>query len=165
MTATFGSRYIFAPLEQTELSLVTRVNYTFTPDLSLEMYLQPLVSNGAYGTPKEFQTPSRYDFAVYGSDIGTLARSDDRYTVDPDADGPAGSFNVADRTFTTRSLRGNAVLRWEYRPGSTLYLVWQQERLNPDRMTDFQVGRALGTLFDRDSDNVLVLKWSYRFNP
>jgi hypothetical protein len=165
MTETFGARYIFAPLEQTELSLVTRVNYTFTPDLSLELYLQPLVSNGEYGALKEFTTPSAYEFAVYGTDVGSFTKSADRYTIDPDGLGPAGAFTVTDRTFTTRSLRGNAVLRWEYRPGSTLYLVWQQERLNPSRMPDFQVNRALGSLFEADGNNVFVLKWSYWFNP
>ena len=57
------------------------------------------------------------------------------------------------------------MLRWEYQPGSTMYLVWQQERLNPDQMADFEVGRALGSLFEGESNNVVVLKWSYRFNP
>ncbi len=164
-TSTFGSRYIFAPLRQTEVSLVTRVNYTFTPDLTLEMYLQPLVSNGIYGAPKEFLTPSAYQFATYGVDKGTMSKADGRYTVDPDGAGPAATFGVNDRSFTTRSLRGNAVVRWEYRPGSTIFLVWQQERLNPLRMDDFRVRNALGSLLDAGGSNVLVLKWSYRFNP
>ncbi len=165
MTATFGARYIFAALDQTEVSLITRLNYTFTPDLSLELYLQPLVSNGDYGTPREFATPSDYRFLTYGTDTGTLSKSGNRYTIDPDGDGPAASFGVNDRSFTTRSVRGNAVLRWEYQPGSTMYLVWQQERLNPDQMNDFEIGRALGSLFEGESNNVVVLKWSYRFNP
>ena len=165
MTSTFGTRYIFAPLEQTELSLVTRLNYTFTPDLTLELYAQPLVANGEYGTPKEFHRPSAYEFRTYGTDLGTLSRSENRYTVDPDGAGPARSFNVTDRSFTTRSLRGNAVLRWEYRPGSTFYLVWQQERLNRALMSDFELDRAVGTLFDAQANNVLVLKWTYWFNP
>ena len=165
MASTFGARYIFAPLEQTELSLVTRLNWTFTPDLSFELYAQPLVSNGVYGTPREFQNPSRYDFAEYGSQVGTITRSGSRYTVDPDGTGPLRPFSVADRSFTTRSLRGNAVLRWEYRPGSTLYLVWQQERLNDQLVQDFEIDRAVGTLFQTPGNNVLVLKWTYWFNP
>lgn len=162
---TFGARYIFAPLRQTEVSLVTRLNYTFTPDLTLEMYLQPLVSNGVYGTPKEFLTPSAYRFGTYGVDVGTMTKDGTRYTVDPDGAGPLASFGVSDRSFTTRSLRGNTVLRWEYRPGSTMYVVWQQERLNPARLDDFRVGNALGSLLDADGKNVFVVKWSYRFNP
>jgi hypothetical protein len=165
MTGTFGTRYVFAPLDQTELSLVTRLNYTFTADLSLEMYLQPLVSHGDYGAPKEFQSPSSYEFATYGADAGTAARSGNQYAIDPDGDGPARAFPVPDRSFTARSLRASGVLRWEYRPGSTLYLVWQQERLNEAVMPRFGVGRALGTLLGGEGHSVLVLKLSYWLNP
>lgn len=165
MTATHGARYIFAPLDQTEVSLVTRLNYTFTPDLSLEMFLQPLVSHGDYGAPKQFEAPSGYRFAEYGTDTGTLDKVDGRYTIDPDGDGPAASFGISDRTFTTRSLRGNVVLRWEYRAGSTMYLVWQQQRLNETLMDDFGTRRAMGSLLEGDGNNVFVLKWNYRFNP
>ncbi|MBW3628314.1 MAG: carbohydrate binding family 9 domain-containing protein [Gemmatimonadetes bacterium] len=165
MTATFGRRYIFAPLDQTELSLVTRLNYTFTPDMSFELYAQPLIAHGDYGTPMQFQTPRAYEFATFGRDIGSLARDGDSFLVDPD--GPAGraAFRVPDRTFTTRSLRGNAVLRWEFRPGSTFYAVWQQERLNRDLMNHFGFDRAATTLVDTHANNVFVLKWTYWLNP
>ena len=167
MTSTFGSRYIFAELNQTEVSLVTRLNYTFTPNLSFELYAQPLVSNGDYGTPREFQTPSAYHFLTYGEDVGTLTKNGARWTVDPDGDGSLPSFSVPDRSFTTRSLRGNAVVRWEYRPGSTLYFVWQQDRLNNERMDGFASGPAFGTLFDGSAkgSNMFAVKWSYWINP
>jgi hypothetical protein len=167
MTGTFGARYVFARLDQTEASIVTRLNYTFTPDLSFELYAQPLVSNGEYGAPREFQRPSAYEFKTYGDDVGTIVRDGDRYLIDPDAGGPAGSFSVPDRSFTTRSLRGNAVLRWEYRPGSTLYVVWQQDRLNDERMADFGTTRAFGALFDGAgrTNNVFAIKFSYWINP
>jgi len=165
MTSTFGTRYIFAPLRQTQTSLVTRLNYTFTPNLSLELYVQPLVSNGRYGTLKEFLRPGDYAFAIYGEDAGTIVRHGGRYTVDPDGAGPLAAFSVPDRSFTTRSLRGNAVLRWEYRPGSTMFVVWQQHRENPNLMEDFTVTRAFGRLFDGRADQVLAVKWSYWINP
>src|SRR6185503_21139844 len=130
-----------------------------------EVYAQPLVAHGEYGALKEFQTPSQYKFLTYGRDAGTVARSGNNYLVDPDGAGPASSFSVADRTFTTRSLRGNAVLRWEYRPGSTLYLVWQQDRQNPDLMSNFSVGRAFSSLLDTGANNVVAIKWSYWLNP
>ncbi|MBW3628315.1 MAG: hypothetical protein KY464_03360, partial [Gemmatimonadetes bacterium] len=163
MTATFGRRYIFAPLDQTELSVVTRLNYTFTPDMTLELYAQPLIAHGDYGTPKQFQKPSAYEFATYGEDLGTIRRDGRSFVVSPG--NSAATFRVADRSFTTRSVRGNAVLRWEYRPGSTFYAVWQQERLNALLMDQFGLNRAVGTLFESDANNVLVLKWTYWFNP
>ncbi|CAN5794054.1 hypothetical protein BH11GEM1_BH11GEM1_28920 [soil metagenome] len=138
--STFGRRYIFAALDQTELSLVTRVNYTFTPDLTLEVYTQPLVSNGKYTNLKSLAAPGTYSFTPYTGAVTSL-------------------------NFTTRSLRGNAVLRWEYRPGSTFFLVWQQERLNPALIADFAVNDALRTLFDASASNTLVLKWTYYLNP
>ena len=164
-TGTFGRRYIFAPLDQKELGIVTRLNYTFTRDLTLELYVQPLVSHADYGTPKEFLTPSGYDFGVYGQDLGSLTKVGDVYHVEvPHADGTS-MFTVPDRSFTTRSLRGNAVVRWEYRPGSTLFFVWQQERLNRDLMGSFGLDQAMGSLFDAQANNVFVVKWSYWLNP
>jgi hypothetical protein len=114
----------------------------------------------------EFRRPGAYDFATYGEDLGTLSvAADGSYLVRIETPGGASVFTVPDRSFTTRSLRGNAVLRWEYRPGSTLYFVWQQERLSHDLMTPFGLDRAMGTLFDPRPNNVFVLKWSYWLNP
>lgn len=164
-TETFGTRYIFAPLDQEEFGIVTRLNYTFTRDLTLELYAQPLVSHAEYGAPKEFLRPGGYDFAVYGEQLGTVTRDGNRYAVD--INGPKGTsrFTVPDRSFTSRSLRGNAVVRWEYRPGSTIFFVWQQERLNDELLPGVGLGGAMRTLFDAHANNVFALKWSYWFNP
>ena len=162
---TFGRRYIFAPLSQEELGIVGRLNYTFARDLTLELYVQPLVSNALYGAPKEFRRAGAYEFAVYGTDLGSITREDGGYRVEiPSSDGTS-TFAVPDRSFTTRSLRGNAVLRWEYRPGSTLYAVWQQERLNQEHLAPFGLHRAMSSLFDARPNNVFVLKWTYWLNP
>ena len=162
---TYGTRYIFAPIDQTEFGVVTRLNYTFTRDLTLELYMQPLVSHADYGTPKEFRRPGAYEFDEYGAGLGTIARDGNKYVVEIDGPQGASSFTVPDRSFTSRSLRGNAVLRWEYRPGSTMFLVWQQQRLNDEMLPDFGVNRALRTLFDTRANNVVVLKFSYWLNP
>ena len=164
-TATFGRRYVFAPLDQKELGVVTRLNYTFTRDLTLEVYAQPLVSHGDYGAPKEFLRSSGYEFGVYGKDLGSIARTNGGYDVQVPHAGGTTRFTVPDRSFTTRSLRGNAVLRWEYRPGSTLFVVWQQERLNHDFLPSFGLSRAVGSLLDAHANNVFVVKWSYWLNP
>ncbi len=163
-TSTFGRRYIFAPLKQTEASLETRLNYAFTANLTLEFYMQGLVADGDYGTPKEFVRPRAFQFATYGREQGTIAKTGTKYTIDPDGPGGAAAFTVNDLSFTSRSLRANAVLRWEFRPGSTIYAVWQQERLNPLLMENFTLGRATGSVFDAKSRNVFALKMSYWFN-
>ena len=88
-TATFGRRYVFADVDQSTLSLDTRVNWTFTPDLSLQVYAQPFVAAGDFDHYKEFLRPGSYDFAVYGRDAGTLTAEENGFTADPDGAGPA----------------------------------------------------------------------------
>ena len=159
---TYGSRYVFATLEQRQLSMVTRVDWTFSPTLSLQLFAQPLLASGDFVDYKEFAEPRQFEFDIYGRDAGTIARSNDGiYTVDPDAAGPAPSFTFGDRDFNQRSLRGNAVLRWEYRPGSALFFVWQQSRFGSERIGDFDVGRDFQELWSVHPENVFVIKATY----
>lgn len=82
--------------------------------------------------------------------------------MDADGDGVAApqiSFN--DPNFNFRSLRGSAVMRWEYRPGSTLFFVWQQNRADTDATGDFSFSRDRGALFDSHPDNIFLVKASY----
>lgn len=159
-TATFGVRTVFAQLEQRELALDTRVDWIFSPTLSLQLYVQPLISAGDYSRFKEFSTPGRYEFAEYGTDQGTISRDDasGSYAVDPDGAGSAPTFQIQDPNFNFRSLRANLVLRWEYRPGSTIFLVWQQARQGVAPVGDFRFGRDFGGIFDAPSTNVLAVK-------
>ncbi len=173
-TDTFGGRYIFADLDQTTFSIDTRFNITFTPNLSFELYAQPFASSGSYGQLKEFARPRTFDFVRYGVDKGTLVdQGDGTFLVDPDAGGPAPTFVVSDRDFSHRSLLGNAVLRWEWRPGSTLYLVWQQSRVQEldarnstlSTVGEFSMGRDTAEIFRIRPDNIFQIKMSYWLNP
>ena len=159
----FGAtRYVFAKLEQTVFSLDTRVNATFTPTLSLELFAQPFVASGKYTGFREFVTPRSRSMFVYGDGQGsTIARQPGEATawsIDPDGPGPSLPFAVGSPDFTTRSLRGNAVMRWEYRPGSTLYFVWTQRREGSSTSGDFDFGREGGALFDDRPVNIFQLK-------
>jgi hypothetical protein len=166
-TATFGSRYVFADLDQTVVSLDTRVEWTLTSRLSVQSYLQPFVAVGRYNGFKEFTTPRRYDFGVYGRDMGGIAATTDAdgrvtsYTVDPDAGGPAAAFSFGNPNFNVHSLRGNAVLRWEYRPGSALFFVWQQERNGVEEVFSFDAGRDVGAIFRERPSNIFLVKGVY----
>ena len=161
-TSTFGRRYVFAEIHQTTIAMDTRVEWTFTPTLSLQMYAQPFVATGRYENFKEFEAPRTYDFARYGRDRGTISRSTDGvYTVDPDGVGTAPSFEFDDPNFNVRNLRGNAVLRWEYRPGSALFFVWQQERSGFTPIGDFRASRDLSDIFKTTPTNVFLIKATY----
>jgi hypothetical protein len=175
-TSTFGKRYVFAPIDQTIVSVETRLNVTFSPTLTLQVYAQPLISRGDYGDLAEFRTPDTYRFSTYGDDIGTSVRqADGDYLIDPDGPGQASEFTVSDRSFNLRSLLGNAVLRWEWSPGSTLFVVWQQSRAGRVQASEFDETGALDVgvfdlgydtkeLFGLRADNIFLIKMNYWLN-
>lgn len=139
-TATYGRKYVFAPLSQTSLGVETRFNITFSPTLSLETYAQPLLSSADYGDPVQFVAPRTYQFMPYGGQVPNL------------------DFNL-------RSLRGNAVLRWEWREGSTLFVAWQQRRSDLAPYGDFEFSRDQRALFGARPDNIVLVKMNYWLNP
>jgi hypothetical protein len=157
-TATYGNRYVFSDLVQRSLELGTRLDWTVSPRLSLQLYVQPLVASGQYLRFKELHAPGTLQFDVYGEDLGTIVHGPDGWAVDP-GHGPA--FGIGEPDFNFRSLLGNAVLRWEYRPGSTLFLVWQQQRSDYASIGDFDFQRDYGALLDRTPQNVFAIKATY----
>ncbi|HEY8470824.1 MAG TPA: DUF5916 domain-containing protein [Longimicrobiales bacterium] len=164
-TQFFGRRYVFSDLVQKSLSMDTRLNVTFTPTLSLELFAQPLIASGRFTNFKEHVAPRQLEKSVYGRDQGTIraeaAGENREYVVDPDGPGPAQEFRFDDPDFNLRSLRGNALLRWEYRPGSTLYLVWTQSRSDTAPFGDLDFSRDRRALFRTQPDNVFLVKVSY----
>jgi len=137
-----GTRYVFGRLRQTTLGVTTRVNYTITPNLSVQIYAQPFVSAGAYGDYKALVNPRAARFAAQFQPIA--------YAGNPD--------------FNYRSFRTTNVLRWEYKPGSTLYIVWQQGREGSVDVGRFNVRRDFGDMFGLPATNVFLVKWSYWLN-
>ena len=141
--ATFGRGYIFASLDQTTVSLETRLNVALSPTLSIQAYAQPFLSAGDYGDPTVLERPSSFAFAPW-----------------------TGTGEVPDRDFNLRSLRGNAVLRWEWNPGSVLYVAWQQNRRDMVRgLGDFDFSRDRSALFRAPADNILIVKANLWVTP
>jgi hypothetical protein len=162
--ATFGKRYVFAYLSEKVLSAEIRLNWIFSPKISLQVFLQPLIAVGKYADFKELARPATYSFHTYGRDGSTIVQDESGYVVDPDGSGPAPEFTFANPDFNIKSLRGTVVFRWEYRPGSTFYLVWTQNRQDFANPGDLDFGRDLGDLISAKGDNVFMLKATYRFN-
>jgi hypothetical protein len=160
-------RTVLAELEQHNLSMSTRLDATFTPTLTLELFLQPLIASGRYRDLKEHRAPRATETLLYGRNVGILTTTRDQtgratdYRIDPDGTGPALPFTVANPDFNVRSLRGTAVMRWEYRPGSTLFFVWTQQRAGSDVIGDFDLGRDGRALFGDRPVSVFQLKASY----
>jgi hypothetical protein len=158
-----GTRYVFGRLEQKTFSVDTRVNATFTPTLTLQLFAQPFLASGHYTSFKEFVKPKSADMLYYGKDNGSTVSQDasGTYTVDPDGNGTATAFAFDNPDFNFRSLRGTAVVRWEYRPGSTLFFVWTQERDGSDAYGDFDFSRDRSALFRDRPTNVFQIKATY----
>jgi hypothetical protein len=152
---------VFSDLDQNTVSMNTRLEWTFTPRMSLELFMQPFFSSNEFSRFKEFAAPRTLDKLVYGEDVGTIALSEGVYSVDPDGAGPAETFTFDNPDFSFSSLRGNLVYRWEYIPGSTLFLVWTQDRNNELGVGDFDLGRDVDGLFSSASDNVFLIKATY----
>ncbi|HQW67237.1 MAG TPA: hypothetical protein PLJ23_09355, partial [Gemmatimonadales bacterium] len=108
---------------------------------------------------RELRAPGTFDFRNFGTEGSTVDRA--AGVVDPDGAGPAAAISIGQPDFTIASLRGNAVFRWEYSPGSTFYLVWTQQRSMQESQGDFAPGRAFDRLLDAPGQQVLMMKVSY----
>lgn len=162
-TMTESVRYVFASLDRTELSAGVRLNWTFTPRLSLQLYAQPLVSAGEYGDFRALRTARSYDFDVYRAADGRYNPTN--YEVYPNGPADADTLRLYNPDFNFRSLRGNAVLRWEYLPGSTLFLVWTHGRQDFDQIGSFRFGYSVDRMFALAPENMFMVKVSYYWNP
>jgi len=160
--STYCKRYVFAIMDQTTLSAGIRLNWTFTPKLSLQVYLQPLISFGNYYEFKELSKPKSYDFNIFGQGASTFSAGN--LEADPDGPGPAQPLKIDNPDFNYKSLRGNAVFRWEYLPGSTFYLVWTQSRSDSEDIGDFGFNHSFHRLWNTRPDNIFMIKITYWLN-
>ncbi|HWW61892.1 MAG TPA: DUF5916 domain-containing protein [Thermoanaerobaculia bacterium] len=133
---TQGTRYVFANLEQRSFELGTRVDWTLSSRLSFQLYMQPFVASGDYHDYHELARARTADYVPVAAPFS-----------DPD--------------FNFRSVRGSAVMRWEFRPGSALYVVWNENRADVAGVGDFQFGRDLRAIPTAPSHDVFLIKFSY----
>jgi hypothetical protein len=145
---SLGTHYTFAHLDQHTTSVTARLNYTFTPDISLQGYLQPFVSKGTYSDVRQLSATPR------------AANYDDRYApyINPSVTTDPGGFNF-------KAFQSNMVFRWEYNPGSTLFLVWNEGRQGFNGLEGTQDFRGdVRDLFQLHPANTFLVKVSYWLN-
>jgi hypothetical protein len=166
-------RYVMGVLDQKTIALTTRLEWTFTPDLSLQLYAQPFVSAGSYSGFKQVVEPhaSIYDdhFDTFGPDRITYEESTrpdvpGTYHVDLDANG-TNDLAFADPNFSVQELRSTVVFRWEYSSGSTLFFVWSMNKSAGDYSGHFDPVDDLGSLRDIAGDNIFSIKVNYYLRP
>ncbi len=156
---TYGRRSIFGTVDQTQVSLQNRFNYSFTPDLSLEFYAEPFAASGRYYDFGELRRARSRDLIAYGRDPGTTIDEVEDGNYEVSSGGETFEFSRDD--FNVLSFRSNFVLRWEWSPGSTLFLVWQQDRGADDAIGRRVRGRSLWDAVRAEGSNILAFKVSY----
>ena len=143
-----GQHYTFAHLEQKTVTLTWRLGYTFTPTTSLQVYASPFISKGTYSNVREIADARASDYTARYRPYGDPAV----------ADNPGG--------FNFQEFRSNVVFRWEYRPGSTLFLVWSQGREAESDVEGTESFRGdLRDLFSQRANNTFLVKVSYWLTP
>jgi len=157
-TATFGDRYIFSFTDRTTLAIETRLNFTLQPDLNLEIYAQPFTASGRFFDFGELEAARSLFLRTYGTDGTSIKLREDGSREVQDGE---NTFIISGQDFNIRSFRSTTVLRWEWRPGSTLFLVWQQDRSRRlDQVDPAGIDDLLGSLAS-SGDNFFALKVSY----
>jgi hypothetical protein len=156
---TYGSRYVFAYIDRSTVSTEFRMGFTIKPDVNVDVYAEPFAASGRYYDFGELLQPRTRDRLTYGAAPGTTFETLDNGTRRVSVDGT--TFALPSRDFNTLSFRSNVVLRWEWRPGSTLYLVWQQDRSGSEVRGDYvNVGDMFRSLSARGS-NFFAVKTSF----
>ncbi len=164
---TGTTQYVTACLNQRTLNSTLRIDYTVTPELTLQYYGSPYITAGKYTKYLRVFSPESRDFntrfdKLAGSEIH-YATDNKTYMVDYDLDGIT-NFTMDNADFNYKQFNSNLVLRWEYRPGSTLYLVWSQGRTDFIDNGLFAARDDLNTLFSSTPEDIFLIKASYLFN-
>jgi hypothetical protein len=160
-----GKRYIMAQIDRNTLNMSVRLNYNITPDLTIQYWGQPFIASGKYSEFK-YITNSKADlltdrYRLFTSSQINYDIQSERYRIDENLDGVTDyTFDKPD--FNVKEFLSNLVVRWEYRPGSTFYLVWSQTRSGFKNDGAFDFINDVDHLFSESATNVFLLKFSYR---
>jgi len=155
---TYGNRYVFAFIDRSTASIEGRLTLTLKPDVNLDVYAEPFAASGRYYDYGELLAPGSRERLKYGTSGTTLTINPDGSQVVTDG---AATINLRNRDFNTLSFRSNVVLRWEWRTGSTLYVVWQQDRAGTEVLgTRVNVGDAFRSL-TAPGPNIFLIKTSF----
>jgi len=159
-------RYVFGQLKQNTAGLIFRLNYSPTPNFSVQYFGQPFTSAGIYSAFKQIDNPrgkgaNRYE--VYTDASISYDEDAEWYSIDENGNG-SEDYGFDKPDFNVQEFLSNLVLRWEYHPGSLLYLVWSQNRSAFNNTRDFGLDEDMNDLFDTHPTNVFLVKMNYWFS-
>ena len=159
-------RYIMSHIERNTVNMSLRINYNITPELTIQYWGQPFVATGDYTEYKHI-TESKADeltdrYQIYTDDQISFDEEQNTYLVDDNIDGKI-DYDFEKPDFNVKEFLSNLVIRWEYMPGSTVYLVWSQTRNHYVNDGAFDISNDIEDLFNEGANNVFLVKLSYRF--
>jgi len=161
------TRYVNATLDQKTLDITIRLNYTINPNLSIQYYGSPFITTGQYAdfkyisdNPMDKNFHNR--FHEYTNKQITYSEDSEEYAIDQDLDGLT-DYSIENPDFNFMQFRSNLVLRWEYIPGSELFVVWSQGNTNFGDPTESLVPSLVNDLFSEKGENIFLVKATYRF--
>jgi len=161
------TRYIAGTIKTEMISADFRVDFSITPDLSIQYWGQPFVFAGEYSDFKRMTNTQADDyndrFHVFTSDEISFDTENEEYKIDENGDGNV-DYSFADPDFKVLEFRSNLVLRWEYIPGSTLYIVWSQGREEFEETGTFNWDNDMVDIYRNTPRNIFLIKLSYRFS-
>jgi len=161
------ARYLNGEIEQKTLSMSFRLNYTINPNLSIQYWGQPFISRGRYTDFKHVTNPMARVFedriSAYSESQVSFDPGQDRYYVDENLDG-SPEFDFENPDFSVIQFRSNLVVRWEYVPGSEIFLVWSQDiSQSGDPGQDLLSGLSQNLFGGKQPSNIFLIKATYRF--
>ncbi len=163
-----GSRYVLGHIDQTTHSLTLRLNVSITPDLTIQYYGSPFLSSGRYTAFKRADDTVASDYEArfhrYGADEIAFDAEANAYLVEEAGGGAGSRYSFGNPDFSFRQFRSNLVARWEYRPGSALYVVWSQGRTSDSTLYDDSLGRSFDELWRSTARNVFLVKLQHWFS-
>lgn len=161
------ARYIFGRIQQETMSFTLRVNLNLTPELTVQYYGQPFVSSGGYSEYKFVDNPlaDEYEdrYTLYSDAQLSYNENTEQFSVDENTDGHV-DYSFDKPNYNYGQFNSNLVIRWEYTPGSTLFVVWSQGRTSFNNQGVFNLSDNMSDLFDVTPTNVFLIKFSYRFS-
>ena len=155
------NRYIMGCIDQKTMVTVLRLDVCITPNLTIQFYGQPFVSSGSFSSIKRM-TDTRagniHDRShIFESDEIVYNTVDEQYCIDENGDGRT-DYTFEKPDFNFRQFRSNLVIRWEYAPRSTIFLVWSQDRTGLEDIGRFNYSSDMRGLFNVYPTNIIMLK-------
>ncbi|MCF8308082.1 MAG: carbohydrate binding family 9 domain-containing protein [Bacteroidales bacterium] len=159
------NRYIMGSIERTTVSMSLRMSLSLTPELSIQYWGQPFIATGDYNNLKRIKNSTAADyknrFHTFEEDQVHYVEGDEFYEIDENRDGEV-DYSIGDPNFKAFQFKSNLVARWQYRPGSTIYLVWSQNRDKYISDGAFRMQQDFNRLSRIFPHNIFLVKMTYR---